>query len=291
MPPRPSSSRRSAPRNGCRRWPTARSTSTTRRTRPRTSCPNSRRSGDKVKYDVGEGLTFSHLDFDSSPQGKLADIKVRQAFLKCIPRQELVDKFAKPVLPGRADPGPPRVPAGPDELPGDPGSGSGGHPVRPGRHRRRQAAARPRPGSTQPYDLRIIRSATSDLRGQQVAVIKASCDQAGFNIHRPAGPRHLHHDHHPRHLGRGALRLVVSPVRSPPGESIYVTGGEQNFGGYTDPTVDSSWAEVDQDRRSGEGRSTEGADGAGVVDATPTTPRCTRRRTCPPGVVADPGRR
>ena len=55
--------------------------------------------GDKVKYEVGESLSFSHLDFDSSPQGKLADIKVRQAFLKCIPRQELVDKFAKPVNP------------------------------------------------------------------------------------------------------------------------------------------------------------------------------------------------
>ena len=33
------------------------------------------------------------------PQGKLADIKIRQAFLKCIPRQELVDKFAKTINP------------------------------------------------------------------------------------------------------------------------------------------------------------------------------------------------
>ena len=137
--------------------------------------------GDKVKYQVGEGLTFSHLDFDSSPEGKLADIRVRQAFLKCIPRQELVDKFAKPVLPGCADPGPPGVPAGAGQLPGDPGAGSGGHQVRQvdiaGAKQLLTDA-----GVTQPYTSEIIRSATSDLRGQQVAVIKASCDQAGFNI-------------------------------------------------------------------------------------------------------------
>jgi len=27
-------------------------------------------------------------------------------------------------------------------------------------------------------------------------------------------------------------------------ESLYVTDGEQNFGGYTDPTVDGAWAAI-----------------------------------------------
>ncbi len=134
-----------------------------------------------VTYEVGEGYTFSHLDFDSSPQGKLADIKIRQAFLKCIPRQELVDKFAKTINPdaqilnlreflpaqGNYDEILAQVPeaeqyntvdlAGAKQLLTD-------------------------AGVTQPYEIKIIRSSTSDLRGQQVAVIKGSCDQAGFNI-------------------------------------------------------------------------------------------------------------
>src|SRR6478609_4787845 len=198
--------------------------------------------GDKVTYDVGEGLTFSHLDFDSSPQGKLADIRVRQAFLKCIPRQELVDKFAKPVLPDAqildlreflpAQSNYKEILAQvPDATKYDQVDIAGAKQLLTDA------------GVTQPYTLKIIRSATSDLRGQQVAVIKASCDQAGFDIQDMPDPD-IFTTITTRGTWDAALFGWSSSGLVASGQSIYVTGGSQNYGGYSDPTVDSSWAEV-----------------------------------------------
>jgi peptide/nickel transport system substrate-binding protein len=198
--------------------------------------------GDKAKYQVSEGLTFSHLDFDSSPQGKLADIRVRQAFLKCIPRQELVDKFAKPVLPDAqildlreflpAQSNYQEILAQvPDATKYDQVDIAGAKQLLTDA------------GVTQPYTLKIIRSATSDLRGQQVAVIKASCDQAGFDIQDMPDPD-IFTTITTRGTWDAALFGWSSSGLVASGQSIYVTGGSQNYGGYTDPTVDSSWAEV-----------------------------------------------
>ena len=198
--------------------------------------------GDKVNYDVGEGLSFSHLDFDSSPQGKLNDIKVRQAFLKCIPRQELVDKFAKPVYPQA------RIldlreflpaQAGYDEVLAQIPEATQYDEVDLAGAKQLLTEA----GVKQPYDIRIVRASTSDLRGQQVAVIKGSCDQAGFNIIDQPDPDLFttlttRGTWDATIFGWSASGLVAS------GESIYVTGGEQNFGGYSDPTVDKQWKEV-----------------------------------------------
>ena len=198
--------------------------------------------GGKVNYDVGEGLSFSHLDFDSSPQGKLADIKVRQAFLKCIPRQELVDKFAKPVFPGAQIldlreflP----AQANYQEILAQVPEATTYDTVDIAGAKQLLTEA----GVTQPYDIRLIRASTSDLRGQQIAVIKGSCDQAGFNIIDQPDP-----DVFTTLTTRGTWDAAIfgwsqsGLVAS--GESIYITGGEQNFGGYSDPTVDSSWAQV-----------------------------------------------
>jgi len=195
-----------------------------------------------VTYEVGEGYTFSHLDFDSSPQGKLADIKIRQAFLKCIPRQELVDKFAKTINPdaqilnlreflpaqGNYDEILAQVPEAEQYNTVDiPGS----------------KALLAEAGVTTPYELKIIRSSTSDLRGQQVAVIKGSCDQAGFNITDLPDPD-LFTTLTTRGTWDAALFGWAGSGLVASGESIYVTGGDQNYGGYSDPTVDSSWADV-----------------------------------------------
>lgn len=198
--------------------------------------------GSTVDYEVGEGYTFSHLDFDSSPQGKLADIKIRQAFLKCIPRQELVDKFAKTVNPdaqilnlreflpaqGNYDEILAQVPEAElyntVDLPG-------------------AQALLAEAGATTPYEIKIIRSSTSDLRGQQVSVIKGSCDQAGFNIVDLPDPD-LFTTLTTRGTWDAALFGWAGSGLVASGESIYVTGGDQNYGGYSDPTVDSSWASV-----------------------------------------------
>ena len=96
-------------------------------------------------------------------------------------------------------------------------------------------------------------------------MIKASCDQAGFNIIDTPDP-----DLFTTLTTRGTWDAAIFGWSSSglvaSGESIYVTGGNQNYGGYTDPTVDSSWAEVVKTVDRAEGRPAEGADGAGAVD-------------------------
>ncbi len=57
-------------------------------------------AADTISYEVGEGYTFSHVDFNSGPGGAMENALVRQAFEMCVPRQELVDKYAKPVFEG-----------------------------------------------------------------------------------------------------------------------------------------------------------------------------------------------
>ncbi len=74
-------------------------------------------------------------------------------------------------------------------------------------------------------------------------MIKASCDQAGFDIQDMPDPD-IFTTITTRGTWDAALFGWSSSGLVASGESIYVTGGSQNYGGYTDPTVDSSWAEV-----------------------------------------------
>ncbi|AZI57445.1 ABC transporter family substrate-binding protein [Nakamurella antarctica] len=197
---------------------------------------------DAISYKVGEGYTFSHIDFDTSPEGKLANPKIRQAFMKCVPRQELVDKFAKPVFDGA------QILNLREFLPAQ-----GNYkdilsqvPSATLYDKVDIAGAKAlltEAGVTQPYDIRFIRSGKSSLRGDQVQVIKASCDQAGFNIIDQPDD-----DVFTTLTTRGTWDVAVfgwsgsGLVAS--GQSIYVTGGSQNFGGYSDPIVDAAWDKV-----------------------------------------------
>lgn len=197
---------------------------------------------DKISYVTGDSLSFSHIDFDSSPQGAFHDIKVRQAFLKCIPRQEMVDKFAKPVYDGA------QLLELREFLPAQ-ASYEGILAQVPNAHDYDTVdipgakALLDSAGVKQPYDIRFTYAATSSLRADQVQLVKASCDQAGFNIIDTPDP-----DVFTTLSSRGQWDAAVfgwsgsGLVAS--GESIYVTGGDQNFGGYSNATVDKVWKEV-----------------------------------------------
>jgi peptide/nickel transport system substrate-binding protein len=64
---------------------------------------------DGVKVDTGDDATYEHVDFTFDNKGpfdpeptaatKRKAKKVRQAFLKTVPRQDIVDKIIKPLNP------------------------------------------------------------------------------------------------------------------------------------------------------------------------------------------------
>ncbi|MGV8967074.1 MAG: ABC transporter family substrate-binding protein [Cellulomonas sp.] len=198
--------------------------------------------GAAVTVETGESLSFSHIDLDSSAAGAFADVKVRQAFLKCVPRQELVDKFAAPInptaqvlnlrefLPAQAEYTDvlAQVPTAKDYAEVDLAGAK---------------ALLTEAGVTMPYPIRFAFASQSTLRADQVALVKASCDQAGFAITAVPDPGLFTTLTNPGQWDAAVFGWAGSGLIAP-GESIYTTGGGQNFGGYSDPKVDELWSQI-----------------------------------------------
>ncbi|WP_187393275.1 ABC transporter family substrate-binding protein [Arthrobacter echini] len=198
--------------------------------------------GETVTVDTGQSLTFSHVDLDQRPGAVFEDLKVRQAFAACIPRADMVDKFVTPVDPeGSVLNLHEYQPAQEDYqtvLDGAPAAqGDGVADLEKAKSLLEEA------GKTEPVKVSMMFASTSQLRADQVALVKDSCDQAGFEITPQPEAEWSAKLSQPGAwdavvFGWAGSGLVAS------GQSIYVTGGEQNFGGYTNEKVDSLWDDI-----------------------------------------------
>ncbi|QTE28831.1 ABC transporter family substrate-binding protein [Pengzhenrongella sicca] len=198
--------------------------------------------GPDVVVETGESYAYSHIDLDSRAGGLFEDARVRQAFLTCVPRQELVDKFAAPItataqllnlrefLPAQAEYDA-VLAAVPSATLYDRVDLDGA------------AQLLEQAGVAAPVQVRLLYAEQSGLRADQVALIKASCDQAGFDV-----------------VGQPAQDLFG--VLAEPGtwdaalfgwtgsglvtenQAFYVTGGGLNYGGYSNATVDALWDQI-----------------------------------------------
>jgi peptide/nickel transport system substrate-binding protein len=198
--------------------------------------------GETVTVETGETLTFSHVDLDQRPGAVFEDLKVRQAFAKCMPREDMVEKFVKPVEPkGQVMDLREYQPAQADYdkvLKGAPAATENAKLDIEGAKSLLADA-----GKTEPVKVSLMYSSTSQLRADMVALIKASCDKAGFEIIPQPEEEWSAKLSQPGSwdavlFGWAGSGLVASA------ESIYVSGGEQNFGGYSDEKVDSIWKEI-----------------------------------------------
>jgi peptide/nickel transport system substrate-binding protein len=199
--------------------------------------------GESVNMLTGTGMTFSHIDLDQSENGVFKDIKVRQAFSKCVPRQDIVDKFVKPVDPEATVVNlreyQPSQPEYDEILEGAPAASEYDEVDLEG-----AKALMAEAGKTEPVDVRVLFSSASQVRADMTALIKDSCDQAGFNI-TPKPDENVFDTLALKDTSWGVAvfgwagsGLVAS------GQSIYVTGGDQNYGRYSNADVDAAWTEV-----------------------------------------------
>jgi peptide/nickel transport system substrate-binding protein len=198
--------------------------------------------GETVTVDTGQSLTFSHVDLDQRPGAVFEDVKVRQAFGKCVPRADMVDKFVTPIDPeGSVMNLHEYQPAQSDYetvLEGAPAAeGDGTADIEGAKALLAEA------GKTEPVKVSLMFASTSQLRADMVALIKDSCDKAGFEIVPQPEAEWSAKLSQPGAwdavvFGWAGSGLVAS------GQSIYITGGEQNFGGYSDPEVDRLWDEI-----------------------------------------------
>ncbi|MHA7262622.1 ABC transporter family substrate-binding protein [Arthrobacter sp. TMN-37] len=198
--------------------------------------------GETVTVETGETLTFSHVDLAQRPGDVFEDLKVRQAFAKCMPREDMVEKFVKPIEPkGQVMDLREYQPAQPDYktvLDGAPAATENAELDIEG-----AKALLAEAGKTEPVKVSLMYAATSQLRADMVALMKDSCDEAGFEIIPQPEEEWASMLAQPGSwdavlFGWAGSGLVASA------ESIYVSEGEQNFGGYKDEKVDSIWKEI-----------------------------------------------
>ncbi len=198
--------------------------------------------GETVAVDTGQSLTFSHIDLDQRPGAVFEDLRVRQAFNACVPRADMVDKFVTPIDPEGSilnlrefQSAEENYQTVLDNAPAAQGDGVADI--------ERAKTLLTEAGKTEPVRVSLMFSSTSQLRADQVALVKDSCDKAGFEIIAQPDVEWSAKLSQPGAwdaaiFGWASSGLVAS------GESIYVTGGEQNYGGYTDSEVDRLWTEI-----------------------------------------------
>ena len=200
--------------------------------------------GESVTMLTGPELTFSHIDLDQSESGVFKDLAVRQAFAKCVPREDIVEKFAKPIdenttvdnlreyQPGQED--------YEDVLAGAPSASEYDEVDIEGAKKLLADA-----GKTEPVSVRLMFSATSQLRADIVTLIKNSCDQAGFEI-VPTPDKDWSAKLNEPGAWDAVLFAWAGSGLATSAQSIYVSDGEQNYGKFANEELDKLWDQIVQ---------------------------------------------
>jgi len=201
---------------------------------------------DDVTIDKGVEGSYEHLDlvwnnkgpFDPSTYGGDANKAklVRQAFLHGLPRQEVIDKLIKPIVPDAEvrnsytrTPGTP----GYDEIVAQNGSSEYAE-VDPALSKKLLAEA----GVSGPIDVRVLYGKGNPRRENEFQLFKPALAKAGFNLIDEGDP-----DWSAR-LGAGDYDAVYYAWASTSGavaadREIYASNGSSNTVGYANKKVDA----------------------------------------------------
>lgn len=194
--------------------------------------------GDAVTVDTNQNLTWEHLDFNFN-SGIFSDsLEAREAFALCVPRQKIVDDLIKPIAPEAVVMDAREVFPFQDNYEDVVSQSYNGQydEVDLEAAKEKFAAA----GLKEGEKVRIGYAAPNPRRAAEVEAIKSSCDQVGFEIVDSAAP-----DFFDKDLPNGdyevALFAWAGSGQIASGENIYSSTGQQNYGGYSDKTVDEAW--------------------------------------------------
>ncbi|MEN9954456.1 MAG: hypothetical protein RLZZ41_120 [Actinomycetota bacterium] len=200
---------------------------------------------DFIEVVGGGEAVYEHIDltFDNAgpfdPASYDGDaavaLKVRQAFLKAIPRDKIVNDLIKPINPAA------EVMNSFTQLPGYPwyndivaANGSAEYAYDP----EGALALLEEAGVSTPVDVKLLFSSTNPRRGLQYVLIKEAAAEAGFNVVDASSPTWS------ADLGSGtydaALFAWVSTSTSVSGsQGIFGTGAGNNLTGYGNAEVDA----------------------------------------------------
>ncbi len=197
--------------------------------------------GDAVEIETGSTLTWEHLDFNFN-NGVFSDEEggqaLREAFAYCVPRQQIVDNLIKPIDPEA------EVMNTREVFPFQESYAEVVEASYDGRYDEVNLEEATRlieeSGIATPIDVRIGYSAPNPRRTSEIELIKSSCDQAGFNV-TDVGTADFFANALPAGDYEVALFAWAGSGQIASGQNIYSTNAPQNYGGYSNETVDQAW--------------------------------------------------
>ena len=200
----------------------------------------------------GFGATYEHVDFaisnngpfDPASYGGDAEVAkaVRQALLKTIPRQEIVDRLIVPIDPEAevrnsftVDPGTPWY----EDMVANNGSAEYAEPDIEG-----AIALLEEHGVETPINVRVLFADNNPRRASIFELIAASASQAGFNLidsRSPTWGSELGNiqDYDMNFFGWQSTSTAIGGSNA-----NYITGGANNFYGYSNPELDALFNEL-----------------------------------------------
>lgn len=205
-----------------------------------------------VEVITGNSGTYEHVDlimdnggpFDPATYGgdEETALAVRQAFLKTVPRQDIVDRLVVPLNPDAelrnsftTVVGAPTY----DEIVAENGSDAYGDVDIEG-----AIALLEEAGVTTPIEVRFLFADNNPRRANQFDLIAASAAEAGFTLidgRSPTWGQDLSNNtlYDASLFGWQSTAVAVADT-----EANFVTGGQNNYGGYSSDVVDGLYAEL-----------------------------------------------
>lgn len=192
---------------------------------------------------TGSQMAWEHLDYNWADTSVFHNNKqLREAFAYCVPRQEIVDKLIKPLNPDAV------VMNTREYFPFDENYDDVVEASYDGRYDEvnlEKAKELLEASGVENPTVRIGYSAPNQRRADQVTLIKASCDQVGFNI-EDIGAENFFAPDGALSTGQYDVALFAwsGSGQIASGMNIYQTTGQQNYSAWSNPEVDAQWDRV-----------------------------------------------
>ncbi|QAV29241.1 ABC transporter family substrate-binding protein [Micrococcus luteus] len=194
--------------------------------------------GDDVNVQTGDQLTWEHVDYNRGEGSVFADSpELREAFALCLPRQQIVDNLIKPIYADAQVMNLREVFPFEDKYQEVVDAAYPEEMDEPNIEKAKELVEQS--GVSKPT-VRLGYQAGNQRRTETVALIKSSCDQAGFDVQDANSPVFFK-EVMPAGDYDAALFAWAGSGQKASGANIYQSDGAQNQQSYNNPEVDAAW--------------------------------------------------
>lgn len=194
--------------------------------------------GEDVNVQTGDQLTWEHVDYNRGEGSVFADSpELREAFALCLPRQQIVDNLIKPIYADAQVMNLREVFPFQDKYQEVVDEAYPKEMDEPNIEKAKELVEKS--GVSKPT-VRLGYQAGNQRRTETVALIKSSCDQAGFDVQDANSPVFFK-EVMPAGDYDAALFAWAGSGQKASGANIYQSDGAQNQQSYNNPEVDAAW--------------------------------------------------